>query len=518
MSLASRYEQLVVDRNVYLDRARSAAKLTIPTLFPPDGSSSGNNFPTPWQSMGARCVNNLAAKLLLALFPPNAPFFKLQLDDYAIEKMTQQQGMRAEVEKALNKIERAVTTEIETTTSRPSLFELLKQLIVGGNALLVVEPKSNKLRVHKLTQYVCKRDPAGHELEIIVKECISALELPEPLRTQLGKAASAGDEKAKDDIDLYTGYKLVQHGGQPQWRVWQEIDGKVLPGSGHFPRDKSPARAIRWTALDGEDYGRGMCEEYLGDLKSLEGLQKALVQGAAAAAKVLFLVRPNSTTSKAALTKSESGEVHSGHADDVSVVQMEKFGDFRTALETRNDLIQSLSFAFMLNSAIQRNGERVTAEEIRYMAQELEQGLGGVYSTLSQDLQLPLVTILMSNMERQQRLPSLPKGTVKPAITTGIEAIGRGQDIDRLTGFAQTISAVLGPETTARYLNVPDFIKRVATAKQLDQAGLVKDEATVQQEAQQAQMAALAQRAAPNVVNKMGDAMMAQQQGATPNG
>ncbi|WP_416142518.1 portal protein [Escherichia coli] len=49
----------------------------------------------------------------------------------------------------------------------------------------------------------------------------------------------------------------------------------------------------------------------------------------------------------------------------------------------------------MPNSAVQRTGERVTAEEIRYVASELEDTLGGVYSILSQELQLPLVRVLL---------------------------------------------------------------------------------------------------------------------------
>jgi hypothetical protein len=87
--------------------------------------------------------------------------------------------------------------------------------------------------------------------------------------------------------------------------------------------------------------------------------------------------------------------------------------------------------AFLLNSAIQRNAERVTAEEIRYMAQELEAALGGIYSTLSQEFQLPFVTRVMFQMERQKKLPVLPEGLVKPAIITGVEALGRGNDVVR---------------------------------------------------------------------------------------
>lgn len=522
MTLQKRYEQLATDRTSVLMRARLCSTLSIPTLFPPEGAGNATAYATPWQAMGARCVNNLAAKLLLALFPPNAPFFRLTIDDFTLSQIAKQEGARAEVEKGLNRIERAVMGELETGTARPALFEALKQLIVSGNALLMVTP-NNSVRVHRLDRYVCKRDPMGNPLEIITKECISRLELPDEVRELVNtqKPAEVAND-TQDNIDLYTGWRLVKQGKSAMWRVSQEVKGIALPGSnGTYPHDKCPARPLRWTALDGEDYGRGIFEEYLGDFKSLEGLQQAIVQGSVAAAKVLFLVKPNSATKKDVIAKSESGDVANGNKEDVTVLQMEKFNDFRVAQETRNNIIQSLSFAFMLNTAIQRQGERVTAEEIRYMAQELESSLGGVYSTMSQDLQLPLVSILMSNMERAGKLPALPKGKVKPAITTGIEAIGRGDDITRLSSFLTDLEP-LGPGVAAQYINVGDYIKRAGTARQIDMDGLVKTDAQVKQEQQQAQMQALAQRVGPNVVNKGAEMMQAGHmptpQGATPNG
>lgn len=513
MSLRERYDVMAADRSPVLDSAKAGSKLTIPSLFPPSDDAKNQRLPTPWQSLGARAVNNLAAKLLLTLFPPNAPFFKLTIDDFTLQKLTGQDGMRGQIEEGLNKIERAVQSEMESSGSRPALFEALKQLIVGGNALLVVSPKGT-IRVFRLPRYVVKRDPMGNALLIITKECLSPLEIPDRVKPILSKPLGGNERKRTDDnIDLFTGYEL----GKTGWSYWQEVEGKEVPGSrGTAPKDKCPARALRWTSLDGEDYGRGMVEEFLGDFKSLEGLQKAIVQGSAAAAKVLFLVKPNSTTKKETISRSESGDVHSGNAEDVTVLQMQKYGDFKVALETRNDLIQALSFAFMLNTAIQRSGERVTAEEIRFMAQELESGLGGVYSTMSQDLQLPLVKLLMNNMQRESRLPSLPEKSVKLEIVTGMEAIGRGNDLNRLTSFAQSASQVLGPEKFAARINDGEFLKRLGTSYQLDMGGLVKSDQQVQQEQAQAQAAELASRAAPNVVNQMGAAMAPQ--GATPNG
>ena len=273
-------------------------------------------------------------------------------------------------------------------------------------------------------------------------------------------------------------------------------------------------------ALDNEDYGRSYVEEYLGDLISLEGLTKAIVEGSAAAAKALFFVSPNGTTRKRSVAEAPNLAVLEGNSADVTVLQMQKASDFRVALETSNAIIERLSFAFMLNSAVQRRGERVTAEEIRYVASELEDSLGGIYSTLAQDLQLPLVTLLMNRMQRQGKIPALPKGMVKPTIVTGMEALGRTADLQRLDMFLQSL-AVLGPEAVAQYLNVDEFIKRRAAALQIETKGLVRSREEIQQEQQQAQqqqqMMQMAQAAIPNAVKGMSDMAVAQQ-GVPANG
>ena len=52
-----------------------------------------------------------------------------------------------------------------------------------------------------------------------------------------------------------------------------------------------------------------------------------------------------------------------GDANDVSTLQLQKFNDFRVAQETIRTLTERLSYAFLNNSAIRRDAERVTAEE-----------------------------------------------------------------------------------------------------------------------------------------------------------
>ena len=491
---SGKYAKLETSRKTFLDRARQCAELTIPSLLPKDGHSSASSLPTPWQGVGARGVNNLASKLLLALLPPNEPFFRLSIDDFTLEKLTQQEGMRGKVEEGLNRIERSVMSEIESSAIRVGGFEALKHLLVTGNVLVYL-PKEGGVRVFRMDRFVVRRDPMGNILEIITKESVSRATLSPEIREMLFSSDSdskASGEKSStdyDDVDMYT--HVYRDGNK--WQAYQEIKGTKLPGTeGSYPLDKSPWIPVRFTKIDGEDYGRGYVEEYLGDLLSLEGLTQSIVEGSAAAAKVLFLVNPNGVTDKGELSDADNGAFVEGMATDVSALQLQKYNDFRVALETVNTINERLSYAFLLNSAIQRKGERVTAEEIRYMANELESALGGIYSILSQEFQLPLVKRLMFQMERQKRLPVLPEGTVEPVIVTGMEALGRGNDLNKLNMFFQAAAQIsqLPPE-----INKADALMRTGSSLGIDMKGLVKSPEELQQEqaaAQQQQMMQMA--------------------------
>jgi len=497
-TVAKRYSQLEGERDTFLERGRDAAKLTIPTLLPDEGHSSVSIYATPYQGIGARGVNNLASKLLLALLPPNSPFFRLTIDDFDLQAIAGDN--RGQVEEGLARIERAAMQEIEGKAIRVPVFEALKLLIVTGNALVYM-PKEGGMKVYRPDRYCVKRDAMGNVLEIITKESISPLMLPDE-----AKALIPPSETPVKNYDLYTCLKRMDG----NYTVHQEVAGIEIPNSrGKFKDDTMPFLPLRFIRIDGEDYGRGFIEEYIGDLRSLEALTQAIVQGSAASSKVLFMVRPNGTTKSATLAKAPNGAFVSGDANDVSTLQVQKSGDFRVALETMRMINDRLASAFLLNSSVQRSAERVTAEEVRFMAQELETALGGVYSILSQEFQLPLINLLLDSLTKQGKMPKMPKDSVKPTVVTGIEALGRGQDLNKLATFLQYLQP-LGAEVIASEMNLNDYIDRLAASLGIDTSGLIKSAEQKQMEQMQQQMMmqqqmleqgamGMAQRAAPEV-------------------
>lgn len=497
-SAAERFRKLEIDRQPFMDRARDASSLTVPHLFPPEGHSASSSLFTPYQSLGSRGVNNLASKLLLAMMPPNSPFFQLTVDDYSLSELANADA-RSEVEDALSTMERATQTYIEQQQIRPAIYEAFRHLIVSGN-VLVYQSETSGLKVYQLDRYVVERDGMGGVSSIIVKETIHKDKLPEKHQKLLENESSRAKKYSTSDL-----YTLIEWDStEDAWVVHQELAGTKVPESeGKYPKERNPWIPLRWSRISGENYGRGYIEEYLGDLHSLEQLSKAIVQGSAAAAKILFLVDPNGTTRFKNIAEAESGDIVSGNYQDVTVLQLNKYADFRIASEQINRITQQLSYAFLLNSAVQRDAERVTAEEVRYMAQEIETALGGVYSILSQEFQLPLVNAVMYRMEKDGRLPRLPEGKIKPAIVTGLEALGRGHDLQKLDVFISGLAQSFGPETLSQFMDVGDYIRRRGASLGIDMDGLVKPEEQRRQEQQAQQMQQTAEQLGPEAMRQM---------------
>ena len=83
MNARERYNALSGARSMFLNSAIQCSELTLPYLIIDDSSAKAGRqrLVTPWQSVGAKVVVTLAAKLMLALLPPQTTFFKLQVRD-----------------------------------------------------------------------------------------------------------------------------------------------------------------------------------------------------------------------------------------------------------------------------------------------------------------------------------------------------------------------------------------------------------------------------------------------------
>ena len=478
-----RYNTLSTGRNAFLRTAIDCSALTLPYLIQEDNRASVQHasLTTPWQSVGAKAVVTLAAKLMLALLPPQTTFFKLQVrDDKLGEEMDAK--IRSELDLSFSKMERMVMDYIAASSDRVVVHQALKHLIVGGNTLIFMG--KDGLKNFPLNRFVVNRDGNGNVLEIVTKELIDRdiLGLAKPDKYKEANSPNAHTTTNDNDVEVYT-YVRQENG---RWIWHQECEGMIIEDSrSSAPKNASPWLPLRFNTVDGEDYGRGRVEEFLGDLRSLEGLSQALVEGSAAAAKVVFLVSPSSTTKPQTLAAAGNGAIVQGREEDVSVVQVNKTADFRTASELATSIERRISDAFLQLNI--RQSERTTAEEVRLTQLELEQQLGGLFSLLTVEFLEPYLNRTLLVLTRSNQIPRLPKDLVRPKIIAGVNALGRGQDRESLTQFLGTIAQTLGPEALQRFVNSDEAIKRLAAAQGIDYLNLIKSQEELQQANQKQQ-------------------------------
>ena len=475
MSAKTRYDSLASERSQFLNIAEEAAKLTIPYIIRGEEEfmRGAKNLSTPWQSVGAKGVVTLAAKLQLALVPVNTSFFKLQVNDAMLGQIDPQ--IKTELDLSFAKVEKTIMESIAASDDRVVIHQALKHLVVAGNALVFMG--KDGLKLFPLHRYVIERDGNGNVIEIVTKEKISKKLLPD-----FEDDLTVQDESEhSDNVDVYT--HVRRDNNRFLWH--QEVNDKIIPKSvSKAPVETTPWLPLRFNTVDGEPYGRGRVEEFMGDLKSLEALSQAITEGSAAAAKVVFVVSPSSTTKPQTLAAAGNGAIVQGRPDDIGVVQVGKQADFATAYQMIQTLEKRLSEAFLILSV--RQSERTTAEEVRMTQMELEQQLGGLFSVLTTEFLVPYLNRKLSVFQKTGEIPKIPKGIVQPTIVAGVNALGRGQDRESLGQFLTTISQTMGPEATQQYINPEEVIKRLAAAQGIDILNLVRSMQEVQGEQQAA--------------------------------
>lgn len=496
---AGRFGALSSNREAYLIRARRIAGLTVPSLFREQGATGGDDTVNTWQSLGARGVNNLASKMILALFPPGRSFIRLKPGRKELVAMNaldpdSRGALKAEIDKGLSAVEREFVDCVEADGHRATLFDTARHLIVGGNHGLQLYPNGSLRGIH-LEDYVTLRDKAGKLLEAVVQDTMAYQALPDDIQAMVMDNGFNPDPKVnpKAQVSVYTHIQLTSANFLTDptaavYTIYQECYGQEVPGSsGTYMEEFLPYLFLRMVALESEDYGRSYAEDYEGDLQAVDSLTEIITTGSAAVARFIQFVRPGGMVSKKQLAEADNGAVLTGQAGDVWTLENNKTADFTTAAQTSEKAEARLEAAFLLNSTVQRNAERVTAEEIRYVAQELEDALGGVYANQVVTWQRPYAVIAIKAYQRAGRVTSYPAGSVQVTVIAGMAAIGRNDELAALDSFMQGTIASLGAAVTTQTVNPRIYAARRAAALGIDTDGLIysEEEASANQQAMQ---------------------------------
>ncbi|QPC44937.1 hypothetical protein HW532_20890 [Kaustia mangrovi] len=487
-TLAHRWDTLHNEKSSLLTRAEQYAKWTLPHVFPEDNQNDQTELPKTVDSLGARGVNHMANRVITTLFRPQGAFFRLHIgkdQEKQIGAMSQDPNradvgrLRAELDGALADAEQEGVEYLDMVSYRPSAINAAKLLLITGNAL-IYHPKGKPVQVYSLRNYCVVRDISGNVIEIVIKESKAFETFSVPVQIKLRETRN-NDTPYEDrtDVCIYTQIKLNEDG---KFEVKQAADlVDISKPDMTWPRETLPWVPLTWNLVNGEDYGRGLVEDYAGAFHALEILNGALLNMAAIMGDIKFFVNPASVIDVQALNESEAGSYHSGKAEDVGTAQLNKQADAQFIASMIDRYEKQIAQGFLLNSAVTRDAERVTAEEIRMQAQELDTSNGGVYSRLANQWQVPTARIILDHT----KFPFEQFG-IKLQIITGMDSLSRMGELDNLRMFIGDMALLDGiPEDFRRAINPIKYAAVVGKARQVDYTQFLYTQAEMQQQQEQ---------------------------------
>lgn len=513
VSAKDRFNELDGARSDVLDRARQCAILTLPYLLPPDGHTESDRLNNPYQNTGARLVNNLASKMTFTMLPPNNPFFRMFIDEEEKAKLVDEQGQPTEALKKAEQLAVLIENDAQKLIAKQALIvptmEAMKSLIITGNALAVkIKPENvleKGIKVYRLDNYVVQRDFRGNLLEVVTKEMVSPHTLPDDILTQLD-VDLANPQVA--DVGVYT--RAVYKQGK--WYEYQYVEGTLVEGSDTtYTVDSFPYMALRTTSVNGHNYGLGIVTQHLGDFISLESANQLIFEANAIASRTLFGKKPGSTIDIEEVNGASNGSVVIADFDnDLTVMRVEKHNDLVGVVDMANKIERRLEQVFLSANSAVRDSERTTLGEIRYLANDLEQAQGGLYSLMSQEYQSPLARLLLSEMD-------VDMGEFTFIPVTGVEALGRNSDLEKLRQFSGILQETpVLQESISKYFNVSNYIEDVTTASSLPQGRYIKTPEQMQQEQQAMQEQQLLAQSGGALAQSAGKAAGQQMVGGQP--
>lgn len=484
------------DRANTLETARLCARLTQPGILPPLGLAKGERVMTNYQSIGSRGTSNIEGRMLLSLFPVDQ-FWFLLAPEHEVELASNVPNEQKQIiRNGLYMLQVLASALIESgdveadyNRRRPQGFRshkrmTISQFLITGDALEMMDD-DYVLRLFRRDKYVTRRDSSGDVLYHITVEDIDPIDKltdEQIVVSGLNRSHLEAKDAAERMQPLHTRCQW-----NPYSRVWvveQECNGKIINTS----EDKYTRYfSTPYRLFPGENYGRGLVEENLGDLAGIDELEMRMLDYAGMASKFTPVIDPSETIRDEDLAKPSGqpirGRVVGGQTQGIAFLQANKTADIAVTEQFLRRKTTELGKAFLMDSEAMPRGERVTRAQVNRVAMELDAALGGAYAPVAEAQQLPLIQRVMYQMQRDRIAPALKPRDVRIRTLTGIAALSRQMQQVSVMALVSQIAA-LGPEALAR-VNIDVLIDMIARTMLDHEPGLIKTREEMRQEIEQ---------------------------------
>lgn len=486
-----RFKKMDQERSTLLNEYVKYSSLTVPWVCTEMGYDENSTLlQDDWDSTGHHAVTNLVNKLMMGLFSPTKPFFRLQASDQIRAAIAEQTngGGEPDLNQIFSKTEKAAQRLFEKLNLRQPLTSALTGLVVIGTSLLKLD-KKGKHRVFNVRNYVLRRNMYGHVVEFLTCDKVKF----ETLDKKIKDSPTLSKYKDDDKVNLVEWFKLNDE--ETKWTSTMWVDDDKLPGKydGGWKVEDFPYIALTWNLPDGMNYGVGQVQACIADLEKNRVVSKSEAEMTIMLAQHRYLVNPGSATDPTDIENSENGDVIPGREGDIAFLS---FGgstqNLAAVSSVKQNIERKIAESFLMSTGITRDAERVTATEIRAQIQELETSLGGIYTRIASELQLPIAYFLLNNLEEESRL-KVDGNDIQPIIITGVDALSRsGENEDIVTMFNILGPLASLPPGLQQVMNFSGLIKTIGANLGVDTSQIILSDEQIaanQQMQMQAQMA-----------------------------
>jgi hypothetical protein len=405
----------------------------------------------------------LAAKIVATLAPlNNLQYFEIAISDEVIKDEDP-----TELIKKLTSKQASIVGKLNNTNIREAAYLVAQQLIVTGDSLLCLYDNKT-FQVHRIDNYVVERFGDGRVGKIILREWVNKRALPEELSTFTeSKDNPVGHYKWEP---VFT--KIVFNDSTKKWSWNKEFRNKPV-SNGEW--DIVPYWALRWKSNSGDNYGISLCEENVGDLRVLQGLSKAIIDGIAINSEFRWGIDPSGITEPQDIEDSDNCSFVPARQQDMFPIQANTMVHVDQMNAIKMTIERALARVFLMETEIQPQQERVTATQIRSISNELYTALTGVMPMLNRDMMQPLVRRFMylesqTDPEISEILNLIKVDILSVRIRTGLEALGREVENTQIGQILQQVLQL--PPEAQKVINWTGVVSRWLASTGINTNGL----------------------------------------------
>lgn len=470
--LERRFSDIQNYRQPWMDEAKKMAELVVPGMYEGSSSDSSNFsgkyiwgqsiFNTANQSLTGQGVMLLSWAMAEVILPANGQYFKRLIDARiakqaeAMDLERKQQGLdpasfvpiHEQMNQELLADDRIVQQSIAASNHQEVLAACQFHTLISGLSVFGHLSRT-EAKCYTIQNAVCVFDSMKEPVEVLVVDKIPIVDLPMSVRKRAGLNVTGVQDLDPSD-QFATVYTQQIRVSRDKLKIFTEINGVNIPELEYDLPVEAPALIpVPFMFLNNADpYPTGWLTYNRGDCNSYENLSMSVEGMVQAAASAILGVPPSAKITSEELRQRRGLSVlpvGDGAKNALSIVTAPIAQNLQQVLGLADKKERRLMISFGMDFAIQRQGERVTAEEIQKLSQGLHKLFGATFKQNERSFQHKHCRREFSLCEEAGLVRHIPPDYFTMSLTTGLNEIQAQEDVQRMDSLIQRAGQFWGP-------------------------------------------------------------------------